>query len=289
MTFSASERAACQKLVELALDEDLDRAGDRSTAATIPQDLHGSAVFRARAPGVIAGLPAVAVVLAAVDARMEFCQVHCDGDRVRSGEELARVAGRVPSIFASERIALNFLQHLSGIATRTREYVDRVAPFRCQILDTRKTLPGWRKLQKYAVRCGGGQNHRMGLFDAILIKDNHLAVLGKNGIARSIATVRERFGHSLPITVEVDDLEQLDEALAAKPDVILLDNMTPTLLREAIGRRALRSPAVLLEASGGISLATVEDIAATGVDRISVGELTHSAPALDIALDYENS
>jgi len=139
------------------------------------------------------------------------------------------------------------------------------------------------------VRCGGGQNHRMGLFDAILIKDNHLAVLGKNGIARSIATVRERFGHSLPITVEVDDLEQLDEALAAKPDVILLDNMTPTLLREAIGRRALRSPAVLLEASGGISLATVEDIAATGVDRISVGELTHSAPALDIALDYENS
>src|SRR5262249_37933250 len=201
------------------------------------------------------------------------------------------VSGSMRGILTAERTALNFLQHLSGIATLTRRYVDAVAGLSCQILDTRKTLPGWRLLAKYAVRCGGGQNHRMGLFDGILIKDNHLAALASeaNPIAAAVTAARQQFP-ALPVEIEVDSLDQFDEALACRPDIILLDNMTLDDMREAVERRedmVEETDWVFLEASGGVTLDTVRGIAETGVDRISVGALTHSAPALDIALDYE--
>jgi nicotinate-nucleotide pyrophosphorylase (carboxylating) len=193
----------------------------------------------------------------------------------------------------AERTALNFLQHLSGIATRTRQFVDAVAGLPCQILDTRKTTPGWRLLEKYAVRCGGGTNHRLGLYDAVLIKDNHLAATSRRmSIANALRLTRkEPLGLSVgefAVEIEVDTLDQLHEALAAelKPDIVLLDNMTTEQLRQAKQRRDAVAPQVLLEASGGINLTNVRDIAATGVERISVGAITHSAPALDIGLDY---
>jgi nicotinate-nucleotide pyrophosphorylase (carboxylating) len=197
------------------------------------------------------------------------------------------------AILTAERTALNFLQHLSGIATLTRRYVDAVAGLNCQILDTRKTLPGWRLLEKYAVHCGGGRNHRMGLFDGILIKDNHLAALRSADCGLRIADlIRQARGRApgLPVELEVDNLDLLDVALACRPDIILLDNMSVAQMREAVARRNAvikQSERVLLEASGGVTLQTVRAIAETGVDRISVGALTHSAPALDIALDYE--
>jgi nicotinate-nucleotide pyrophosphorylase (carboxylating) len=192
------------------------------------------------------------------------------------------------AILAAERMALNFLQHLSGIASLTRRYVDAVAGLPVQILDTRKTTPGWRLLEKYAVRQGGGHNHRLGLFDGILIKDNHLEALhlGQEGIGQAVQAARDKVGESVTVEIEVDSLDQLDRALACGPDIVLLDNMGPELLREAVRRRNAVAPKVLLEASGGVTLAAIRDIAETGVDRISVGALTHSAPALDIALDY---
>ena len=193
-----------------------------------------------------------------------------------------------------ERTALNFLQHLSGIASLTRQFVEAVAGLPVKILDTRKTIPGWRLLAKYAVRQGGGHNHRMGLYDGILIKDNHLAYSAKRfkgGIAGLLSNARTEsivWANHIPVEIEIDTLDQLGEALLAKPDIILLDNMTLEQMREAVLRKNVIAPGVLLEASGGVHLQTVRAIAETGVDRISVGALTHSAPALDIALDYES-
>jgi nicotinate-nucleotide pyrophosphorylase (carboxylating) len=228
------------------------------------------------------------MVCAAVDSKLAFAEKAQNGDAVESGRELAAVRGSLRSILATERIALNFLQRLSGIATLTRKYVDAVAGFRAKILDTRKTTPGWRLLEKYAVRCGGGTNHRMGLYDGILIKDNHLAGLGGD-LRKAVKTAREFPGNQgQPVEVEVDSIEQLEIALAAGADIVLLDNMSLDQLRAAVARRNAVAPNVLLEASGGVTLATVRNIAATGVDRISVGALTHSAPALDIALDYRS-
>jgi nicotinate-nucleotide pyrophosphorylase (carboxylating) len=194
------------------------------------------------------------------------------------------------ALLTGERTALNFLQRLSGVATLTRRYVD-AAGSRAKILDTRKTTPGWRVLEKYAVRCGGGHNHRMGLFDGILIKDNHLAALGREpgAITKAVSAARAEAGGGLPVEIEVDRLEQLEEALACRPEIILLDNMSDEQMREAVARRAAVAPGVQLEASGGITLERIPAIAATGVDRISVGALTHSAPALDIALDYQDA
>jgi nicotinate-nucleotide pyrophosphorylase (carboxylating) len=288
MHFTAAETANARRLIEWALAEDLGPAGDLTSEATLPADREGRVRFVARAPGVVAGLPAVRLVLEAVDSSLVFEPVVADGETVHSGQVLARAEGRMRSLLRAERTALNFLQHLTGIATRTRRYVEAVAGFPCQILDTRKTLPGWRLLAKYAVRCGGGHNHRMGLWDGVLIKDNHLAALGSEprAITRAIEAARRRVGQSIPIEVEVDSLAQLDEALAARPDIVLLDNMDPQELHSAVERRNERAPGVLLEASGGVRLDTVRAIAAAGVDRISVGELTHSAPALDIGLDY---
>jgi nicotinate-nucleotide pyrophosphorylase (carboxylating) len=190
------------------------------------------------------------------------------------------------AILVGERTALNFLQRLSGVATQTARHAALLAGLKCQLLDTRKTTPGWRLLEKYAVRQGGGHNHRMGLCDGVLIKDNHLAALGSGGITEAVRLARQMHGTSVPLEIEVDTLDQFDEALAARPDIVLLDNMSADRLREAVRRRDAVAPGVLLEASGGVNLDTLRGLAETGVDRISVGALTHSAVALDIGLDY---
>jgi nicotinate-nucleotide pyrophosphorylase (carboxylating) len=294
MGFTPEETQACRRLVEMALEEDLGTAGDLTSKAVIPADLQGRAAFVARAPGVVAGLPAVELVLQTMPF-LNFQPLVQDGTGVAPGDRLAVVSGLMEFILTSERTALNFLQHLSGIATLTRRYVDAVAGLPCLILDTRKTIPGWRLLEKYAVHCGGGRNHRIGLYDGILVKDNHLAGLNRAGfgIYDAVEMAQKLVGGSVPIEIEVDNLEQFDHALACRPEIILLDNMSLEDLREAVRRRDLEKSRmdphtreVLLEASGGVTLETVRAIAETGVDRISVGALTHSAAALDIALDY---
>jgi nicotinate-nucleotide pyrophosphorylase (carboxylating) len=251
--------------------------------------------FVARQPGILAGLPAVALVLGTLDSRPKLEPFLAEGATLEPGCRIAVASGEIATLLMAERTALNFLQRLSGIATQTRRFVDAVTGLSCQILDTRKTTPGWRLLEKYAVRCGGGTNHRMGLHDAVLIKDNHLAATGNRlSIPNALRLARKEplgFGQSpgsFVVEIEVETLEQLNEALAAdwKPDIVLLDNMSLDQLREAVRRRNVVAPQVMLEASGGVTLANVRAIAETGVDRISVGALTHSAPALDIALDY---
>ena len=315
MNFTPEETAACKQLIEMAWEEDLGpECEDLTTQTIIPPDLEGRAVFVTRAEGVVAGLPAVEMVLnTSRTPLLKFQPLKQDGDHVQAGERLATVAGIMQSILMAERTALNFLQHMSGIATLTRRYVDAVAGLPCKILDTRKTTPGWRLLEKYAVRCGGGHNHRMGLYDGILIKDNHLASCEdpRNAVPKigsAIASLPTQI--SFPVEVEVDKINQLDlafktlvwignkytttgsleqvEWFSAIQNIILLDNMSLDELREAVRwRRNERLPFILLEASGGITLENVRAVAETGVDRISVGALTHSAPALDIALDYE--
>jgi nicotinate-nucleotide pyrophosphorylase (carboxylating) len=293
--FGPAVTAACRHLIELALKEDFgDETGwrrDPTSFLLTPPGYAGKAHLVTRSAGVVAGLPIVTLVLAAVDGQLRLEPNVADGDRVEAGRRLATVTGPVNVMLAAERTALNFLQRLSGVATLTRRYVDAVAGLRCRILDTRKTTPGWRLLEKYAVRCGGGHNHRMGLYDQFLIKDNHLAAgrLVKWTIAQAIRSARESTAAPLTVEVEVDTLEQLDEALSARPDIILLDNMPAEAMREAVRRRDAIAPGVLLEASGGVNLQTVRAIGETGVDRISVGALTHSAPALDIGLDYEGA
>ncbi len=281
---------AAQRLIRLALSEDLDAAGDLTTNLLVPPERLGSAVFVARSTGVVAGLPIIPLVLEAVAAGTGHVEmVTKDGTAVVKGTPLARIHGSFRTILTAERTALNFLQRLSGVATQTRRFVDQLAGLPCVLLDTRKTTPGWRVLEKYAVRCGGGSNHRMGLYDGILIKDNHLASLADqpHPIALAIERARNNIGSALPIEVEVETLSQLEEALLARPDVILLDNMNLETLRQAVARRNVVAPEVRLEASGGVRLDTIRAIAETGVDRISVGALTHSAVALDIALDHE--
>jgi len=291
MPFSPEEAACCQRLVDLAIAEDLGALGDITSQGVIPEGCVGRAMFVARREGVLAGLPALPLVLQAVDARLTLELLAQDGRSLKVGDRIAVMSGPMRSILAAERTALNFLQHLSGIATLTRRHVDAVAELPCKILDTRKTLPGWRLLAKYAVRQGGGVNHRRGLFDAILIKDNHWFALGSahfpeaDIVERVVREARQRFPNAF-VEIEVDDLVQFDGVLALQPNAVLLDNMTTADMREAVRRRQERAPHVQLEASGGVTLDTVRAIAATGVDRISVGALTHSAPALDIALDY---
>lgn len=274
-------------LIDFALTEDLSDDGDVTSRATIPEGLPGRAAFVARSPGVLAGLEAAEGVCRRVDPKLEFAALQQDGYRLGANETFATVAGPMRSILTAERTALNFLQRLSGVASLTRQYVDAVAGLPVQILDTRKTTPGWRVLEKYAVRLGGGTNHRVGLFDMVLIKDNHLAALAprETAVPQAVKAARRDFP-TLPVEVEVDTLDQLDQALAARPDFVLLDNMSLDQMREAVRRRDATAPTMKLEASGGVNLQTVRGIAETGVDRISVGALTHSARALDIALDY---
>jgi len=271
-------------LIDFALTEDLSDDGDVTSQATIPEGLQGKAAFVARSPGVLAGLDVAHRVCQRVDHQLEFNPLREDGYRLAKGEVIATIAGPMRSILVAERTALNFLQRLSGIASLTRQFVDAVAGLPVQILDTRKTIPAWRRLEKYAVRMGGGTNHRVGLFDMVLIKDNHLAAM-HGDIRTAIAAARSQFP-KLPVEVEVDSLEQLEMALSAKPDFVLLDNMSIEQMRQAVARRDASALSVKLEASGGVNLQTVRAIAETGVDRISVGALTHSARALDIALDW---
>jgi len=271
-------------LIDFALTEDLSDDGDVTSQATIPEGLQGKAAFVARSPGVLAGLDVAHRVCQRVDHQLEFNPLREDGYRLAKGEVIATIAGPMRSILVAERTALNFLQRLSGIASLTRQFVDAVAGLPVQILDTRKTTPAWRRLEKYAVRMGGGTNHRVGLFDMVLIKDNHLAAM-HGDIRTAIAAARSQFP-KLPVEVEVDSLEQLEMALSAKPDFVLLDNMSIEQMRQAVARRDASALSVKLEASGGVNLQTVRAIAETGVDRISVGALTHSAKALDLALDW---
>ena len=287
--FGSIEHENARILVDLAIDEDLGTVGDVTATVTIPEGSVGVARFMARTYGVVAGLPVVALVIAAVDPSLQFDSIRIDGDSVNRGDVLARVAGPMRSLLAAERTALNFLQRLSGVASLTSRFVAEVAGTKAVILDTRKTTPGWRALEKYAVRCGGGTNHRIGLYDAILIKDNHLAHLGigSDPIGQSLRSARTAIIADLKfVEIEVDNLDQFDRALHCLPDIILIDNLGADALAEAVRRRDEKSPGVLLEASGGITLATVGSLAQSGVDRISVGALTHSAPALDIGLDY---
>lgn len=274
-----------RRMAERALEEDLGR-GDVTTDLTVPVDRIADATVVARAAGTIAGLGLAAEVFKARDPGLTVRCLLADGERVDAGTALMRVNGAARSILTAERVALNYLGHLSGVATMTARFVDAVDGTGAHIVDTRKTTPGLRVLEKYAVRCGGGRNHRFALDDGFLLKDNHRAALAAAGmnVTTAVARARRRLGHTIPVQVEVDDLDQLDEALAAGVDAVLLDNMMPDELRTAVERARGR---VRIEASGGITLDTVRVVAETGVDLISVGALTHSAPALDVALDWK--
>jgi nicotinate-nucleotide pyrophosphorylase (carboxylating) len=290
--FSAEELASADTLIELALAEDLGPTGDLTSNSLIDADANGTVQIVARQTGVLAGLPLVERVFARIDQRIRVEPRWHDGDPLVRGKVVADVTGPVRGLLTGERTMLNFLTLLSGVASLTRQFVDAVAGTRAVVLDTRKTLPGYRRLQKYAVRCGGGRNHRMGLFDAVLIKDNHLASWvsgGSRTIGQAIATARQAAPKHVTIEVEVDSLDQLREALAAGPDIVLLDNMDLGQLRASVDMRDQLAKSVQLEASGGVTLATVGDIARTGVDRISSGALTHSAPALDLAFDWSGA
>ena len=270
-----------EPVVRAALEEDLGRAGDITSDLTVPADARANARLVARKAGTIAGLIAAECAFRLIDANITFKNEASDGQTVAAGTTLAIIEGPARSILSAERVALNFLGHLSGVATATRALVDAVAGTKARITCTRKTTPGLRALEKYAVRCGGGFNHRFGLDDAVLIKDNHLVAAG--GIKPAIERVRAGLGHMAKIEVEVDSLAQLEEALALGVDTILLDNMKPDDLKRAV---ALAKTRAVLEASGNVTLATVRAIAETGVDYISSGAITHSAPNLDIALDF---
>ena len=277
--------AGLRQLVEHALEEDVGR-GDVTSDFLIPLSAQSKAVFRSRRPGVIAGLDVANMVLNVTDSRIQFENVIQDSVVIGPGQELAVVLGPARSVLRAERVALNFLQRLSGVATLTSKYVEAVRGTRARIVDTRKTTPGLRSLEKYAVRAGGGFNHRRDLGDAVLIKDNHLAVIGAFGLSvrEAVEKMRESLPHTVKIEVEVDRIDQIDEVLRARPDIILLDNMSTADLTKAVD---LISGRAITEASGGVSLEKVRDIAGSGVDLISVGALTHSAPALDLALDFE--
>jgi len=280
--------------VRAALMEDLGRAGDITTLSTIGPELTATAGMNARDPGVVAGLDLAQAAFRLVDPSIRFEALVADGDRVAAGTAIARISGRARGLLSAERVGLNFLMHLSGIATYTAKFADEIAHTRAKICCTRKTIPGLRALEKYAVRLGGGSNHRYGLDDAVLIKDNHIAVSG--GVASAIHAARAYCGHLVKIEIEVDGLEQMREALTAAPDVILLDNMGPELLREAVAVNrahwqlstdayALDPRRTRLEASGNVKIDTVRAIAESGVDYISTSKITMAAPTLDIGLD----
>lgn len=268
-------------LVEAALTEDLGRRGDITSQATIPADMQAQLQIKARQAGVICGMDLARLSFALVDGTIEFIAQVTDGERVAADTVLAIVRGNARHLLTAERTALNFMTHLSGIATDTQNIVDSIAEYPAQITCTRKTIPGLRIIQKYAVRCGGGRNHRMGLDDAILIKDNHIAIAGD--IKTAIQQAQDFAGHLIPIEVEVDTLEQLAQALDAGANLVLLDNMTPEVLSQAV---AMCKGRAKTEASGGITPETVQAVAKAGVDFIAMGYLTHSSTALDIGLDF---
>jgi nicotinate-nucleotide pyrophosphorylase (carboxylating) len=271
-----------EPLVRAALLEDIGHGGDLTTDAIVEPERAGYARIVARRGGIVAGNQIAKLAFRLLDDRVEFLKRVDDGGCVAAGEAVAEIRGSARAILTGERTALNFLCRLSGIATATRELVDLVRGTNTRVADTRKTTPGLRVLEKYAVRCGGGSNHRFGLDDAVLIKDNHRALAGS--IAAAVSAVRAHVGHVVKVEVEVDTLDQLRESLEEPIDAVLLDNMTPAQLCEAV---RIVDKRVLTEASGGITRETIADVARSGVDLISVGWLTHSAPALDLGLDIE--
>ncbi|MBU6156864.1 MAG: carboxylating nicotinate-nucleotide diphosphorylase [Alphaproteobacteria bacterium] len=270
--------------VRSALAEDLGRAGDITTAATVPASARAHAVLAAREPGRIAGLDFCIAAFRTLDPSIDVSISVPDGADVARGEAIAVIRGPARPILSAERVALNFTGRLSGIATATAHLVSLVAGTPARVTCTRKTTPGLRAFEKYAVRCGGGYNHRFALDDGILIKDNHIVAAG--GLTRAIAAARSSAGHMVHVEVEVDRLDQLEEALAAGANSILLDNMSPDLLREAVRRTGGRA---VLEASGNINATTIAAVAATGVDLISSGAITHSAKCLDLGLDFQTA
>lgn len=270
--------------VRSALAEDLG-SGDVTTLAAVPEGARAIAEIRARELLVVAGLALAEAAFGQINPAAQVTRLTADGQRVAAGKALLAITGPARTLLSAERVALNFLQRLSGIATLTAQFVAAVKGTRAQILDTRKTTPGWRRLEKYAVACGGGRNHRFGLFDMVLIKDNHLAALkdeSPNAVAAAVQRARARYP-KLKVEVEADTLRQVDQAVAAGADIVLLDNMSLPQLRRAVDKCRGRA---LTEASGGVTLARVRAIAETGVDYISVGALTHSARAVDIGLDF---
>ena len=270
--------------VSRALAEDLGLAGDVTSAACIPAGKTARLAIISRQAGVVAGLALALEAFGQVDATLTLTPHKADGDALNAGDTILTVSGNARAILAGERTALNFMGRMCGIATLTAAYVDAVRGTPASIACTRKTTPGLRAFEKHAVACGGGRNHRFGLFDAVLIKDNHIAVAG--GIIPALQAAKAHAGHLVKIEIEVDTLHQLDEVVTEGADVVLLDNMPPAILREAVLRIRAKRPAMLTEASGGVNLGTVRAIAETGVERISVGALTHSAVGLDIALDW---
>lgn len=277
-------RPLVHRAIDEALAEDLGLAGDITTDATVPADRMARATLAARKPGVVSGLDLAEAAFRALDPNVAFERSIQDAHLVKPGAVIASICGNARAILTAERVALNFMGRLSGIATLTRAYVDAVAGTRATIVDTRKTTPGLRAFEKYAVRCGGGSNHRTGLFDAILIKDNHIVAAG--GVAAAVQAARRNAGHMVKLEVEVDTLDQLRAAVRFDIDAVLLDNMSPDVLREAVAIVSAHSRPILTEASGGVDLTTVRAIAETGVNAISIGALTHSAPVLDLGLDF---
>ncbi|MDC0325208.1 carboxylating nicotinate-nucleotide diphosphorylase [bacterium] len=274
-----------QRAVQQALVEDVG-SGDATTASVIPSESFAVAEMRAREDLTLSGIDFARITFELVDEELEVTVPHSDGQRIETGDCLLRIQGHAAAILTAERTALNFIQRLSGVATFTQKYVDHIAHTNAKVLDTRKTTPGWRHFEKYAVACGGGTNHRLGLFDQIMIKDNHLATLGPD-FAQTIPLALKKARAMYPalkIEIEADTLEQASIAMDAGADIILLDNMPPETLAKAVEANNGRC---LLEASGGVTLDAIAKIAETGVDFISVGALTHSAPAVDIALDFQ--
>lgn len=298
--WDAATAEDCREIVRLAVREDLGSQYDWTTVALVPSQAQGRARVVARQEGVVAGLPAVSVALEAMEVALAWQCLVEDGASVGPGQTLAELAGPARQMLTAERIVLNLLGRLSGVATLTQRFVRELTGTQARLYDTRKTTPGWRRLEKYAVHCGGGHNHRAGLFDAILIKDNHLAFgaenapAGEYSPAQAVVRAREFVRGMLPpqqaeamiVEVEVDSLAQLAQVLPSGPDLVLLDNMPPETLRRAVALRDQLAPGVELEASGGISLSTIRAVAETGVDRISCGALTHSAVNFDVGLDW---
>ncbi|WMT41079.1 carboxylating nicotinate-nucleotide diphosphorylase [Paenibacillus sp. D2_2] len=268
--------------IRIWLREDVG-SGDVTTSVTVPSGHESKGIIHAKEAGIVAGMPVVQLVFEVVDPTLKFTPFVQDGEAIAKGTVLAEVEGSTHSILTGERLALNLLQRLSGIATRTRSFVDALEGLSVRLVDTRKTTPGHRMLEKYAVRMGGGANHRFGLYDAVMIKDNHIK--GAGGIAEAVSRARANIPHTMKIEVETESLEQVKEALTAKADIIMLDNMAPELMKEAVALIKSKAPHVTVEASGNVSLQTIHGIAESGVDVISVGRLTYSFESLDISLD----
>lgn len=294
--YSQQLMSSAEKIITMALDEDLADRCDITSAATVPESKNATVNIVARETGRLAGLVLLPIVYRQLCERdslpvdtVSIDLKMADGDQLVPGDLVASVSGPVRMLLTGERTILNFLIHLSGISSLTSRFVELTEGSKAVILDTRKTLPGYRLLHKYAVRCGGGTNHRMGLYDGMLIKDNHLAARGNSSVSDAVTDAREWLAENelaVPVELEVDTLEQLRTCLRAKPEIVLLDNMTNEQMSEAVQIRNQHSAATLLEASGGVNLGTVAGIAATGVDRISIGALTHSAKALDLGFDW---